>query len=226
MRYLSRMPAGVLRALLVASALAAGAPARADAEPGSEHRVAPPPAPEEHPATLSVEIHGGVEVPLERGSICPSGAACALGLGVGMGVLVERRTADRVGLFAGYDFWLVDGGAVFELGTLHALRVGLRYVLDDALAVHPFVAGAVGALAFGSTASVATAGGLLTLGGGVEVELSESVAFIGAAEAWFFSTAPFTTRDRVDRADGFGVNVVLQVTVGISVLVGTPPAVR
>lgn len=213
---------GLSSAALVgaSAALLPATGAAADAPEAPAHHVEPPPAPEEHGATVAVEVHGAFEAPLERSTICPSGGACVLGLGIGVGAQIERRTADRVGLFAGYDFWLLDSNGVFELGALHAVRGGIRYVIDESSLVHPFVDAAIGFVAFGDTANVATVGGVVTAGGGVELELSESVAFVASAETWLFATAPFETRDAIARAGDFGVNVALQVAIGISVVVG------
>lgn len=219
--------AGAVAALPIAC-LGALAPelARADDEEAVVHHVEPPPAPAEHPPTLAVEMRVDAEAPIERSAICPAGVGCVLGLGVGLGVRIEQRSADRIGLFVAYDFWLIDGDAIFELATLHAVRAGVRYVIDDSTMVHPFIEGAIGVLAFGDTASVVALGGLVSAGGGVELELSEAVAFVSTFEAWFLSTAPFQTREGTTRSDPFGVNVALQLTVGVSVLVGPYAAAR
>ena len=234
MRYTSSAFARVSGALFatlslgspLGSSIASAQVAPAADDPAAVHHVEPPPAPDDHPATLAVEVHGGANAPIERSTICPPSAGCVLGLGVGVGVLMERRTSDRIGLFAGYDFWLLDSNGVFELGALHAIRGGIRYVFDDSTMVHPFVDAAVGLMAFGDTASVATLGGLITAGGGAELELSESVLFVTSVETWLFATGPFETRDAVERASDFGVNVALQITIGISVLVGGTVALR
>lgn len=220
----SGAPFGLVAAVpatLVAALLAASAASAQDAP-----RVEPPPAPQDLPATLSVEVHGTFEAPIERSAICPPAEGCVLGLGVGVGAQIERRTADRVGLFAAYDFWLLDANGVFELGALHAARGGIRYVIDDSWLVHPFIDAAIGFVVFGDTGNVATVGGVITAGGGAELELSEAVAFVAAAEAWVFATTPFETRDAITRADPFGVNVALQITLGIAVVVGPSSALR
>jgi hypothetical protein len=110
---------------------------------------------------------------------------------------------------------------VFELAALHAIRAGVRYVIDDDSLIHPFIEGAIGGIAFGETASVVALGGLVSLGAGMEIELSESVAFVSSLQAWFLSTGPFRTREGALRSDPFGVNIALQVTLGISVLTGS-----
>lgn len=235
MRLSATIAARVERALAALVLVASGAlvapwcsRARADEDATiatGPHHVTPPPAPQDHGETLSVEVHGAAQAPLARDTICPGAAPqCVFGLGIGLGAQVEWRTADRLGLIAGYDFWMIDGGGVYEIGLFHALRGGLRYTLDDSMVVHPFLDVAIGVLAFGDTSTIATAGGLVTAGGGAEIELSESVMFVTSAEAWLFATAPFETRDGFVRAADFGVNVALQLTVGITVLVGPPVA--
>lgn len=194
--------------------------ARGDEE-GSTPHVEPPPEPREHPARPALEIHGAAAIPLENETICPSGAGCVLGLGMGLGVQVEWRSADRVGLFVGYDFLLLDSNSVFELAALHTVRAGVRYIIDDDSLIHPFIEGGVGGIVFGETTNVVAFGGLVSLGGGMEIELSESVAFVSSLQAWFLSTSPFRTREGALRSDPFGVNVALQVTLGVSIQTGS-----
>jgi hypothetical protein len=209
-----------LLALAVAPARGDDAIRPTDEGTPATHHVEPPPAPEEHEPTPAVSMNVAAVAPIERSTICPVGHDCVIGVGVGVGVQVEWRSADRVGLVAGYDFWLLDGNGVYELGALHASRVGLRYVVDDATRVHPFIDAAVGLLAFGDAANVATLGGLVTAGAGAEIELTESVAFVAALESWFFATGSFVTPDGAWRSSGFGVNAALQITVGIAIQVG------
>jgi hypothetical protein len=167
-----------------------------------------------------VEIHGQVAAPFERSTICPPGADCVLGIGVGLGAQLEWRLPDRVGIFGAYDFWILDSAGVYEIGAAHALRGGVRYTFDDTALLHPFVDGSIGVLTFGETGLVATVGGLVAAGGGAELEISGSVSIVGAAELWLFSTAPFQTRDGALRAAGFGVTAVVQVTIGLAVALG------
>ena len=204
-------------ALVLASATAA----IAQAEPTEVHHVEPPLAPLEHPPDWAIEMHGAGVIPFARGSLCPSMSGCVLGAGVSLGVGAEHRWTDGFGLLAGYSFWVLDSASVFEVGTLHALRVGARYTFDERWIVHPSIDAQLGALLFGDTTQISTGGGLLSLGGRVEIELSEAALVLVGAEVWLLSTGAFRTRDGVERARDFGVEAVLTLHVGLRVLVGS-----
>ncbi len=199
----------------LAIALVALAPQRASAD----DVVTPPPMRSHSPVPI-VDVHGAAIVPLVDVQICPPGAQCVLGPGVGLGASVELRFPDRFAIIGAYDFGLVDSDSVYEIGALHAVRGGFRYVIDDASRVHPYLDVLGGFIAFGDTSTVATAGGVVCGGVGLELELSESVAITGSASAWLLLMAPFTARDRVLRASPTGADLVLQITLGVSVAVG------
>jgi hypothetical protein len=213
---------GLTRALVGSGLLLAvpSASARAlaqDAE--ASHHVTPPPAPLEQDASVAVEIHGAAESPLLKDTICPGGADCVFNVGLGLGVQVERRLPDGWGMFGAYDFWVLDTRGVFEVGTIHAARFGVRYSFAPEMLVHPYVDVALGPMAFGDTAQPNAFGAIMTAGGGAELELTDVVAVVGGLEGWFYTLAPFQTRDGVARAQSFGIDIALQVTVGVSILV-------
>lgn len=181
------------------------------------HHVEPPPAPLEHAPVLIVDIHASAQVPVLREHICPREYRCVFGAGIGVGAQLERRESNGLGLFAAYSLWLMDGGSVFEVSALHAIRLGLRWVLEDWYQIHPFVEGSVGFLAFGDTATLASVGGSLTLGGGAELEVSETVAVATSVQGWMISVAPFTSEaDGAQRASDFGVNFAVELLFGVS----------
>lgn len=204
-------------------AVAAG-PARAqpsDALPPAHH-VEPPPAPESRDPELNAELRVGAVMPLESSDICPGRALCVLGAGGTFGVEIERRWPMGLGISVAYDGWFVDSGGVFELGVVQIVRAAIRYVFTTDLAVHPWVQIGAGALWFGDTLLVSTVGGAANGGAGVEIELTDIVALTGSAQTWFFTTSPFTTdRDRIRRSAGQGLNVALQLSVGLSILAGS-----
>jgi hypothetical protein len=188
------------------------------------HHVEPPPPPGALGRELLLDIRGAAVVPVYVGGIggiCPGGHECVMNAGVGIGVTVEQRWPDRVGLLLSYDAWVVDSDSIYEIGLMHSFRIGLRYVLDASLNVHPFLEASVGFLAFGDTSQVAAVGGAVTAGGGAEVEISDSIAMLVDAELWTFATGSFETRDGIRRSDGFGANLAVQISVGIEVLLGT-----
>lgn len=179
-----------------------------------------PPPPSEAPPWWELELGAAAFVPLERSAMCPPEHDCVLNAGVGLGVRVTHRTPDGLGWTVGYDLGVLDSASLYEVALLHVVRGAVRYVLDESSRVQPWLAGGIGVLLFGDASSIATGGGLVSFGGGAHVELSEVVALVGGVEAWLLAAAPFRTRDGTLRGDPFGVNVVVQVTLGAMVRFG------
>ena len=182
--------------------------------------VEPPPPAERHPALPMIEVHAIAGVPVVTSGVCPPDADCVLGSGFGFGAGLEIRDAAGVGFITSYDFWLIDSGTVFELGTLHAIRGGVRYTIDDASRIHPFLEGSLLLLAFGDTSTIATAGGGLSVGVGAEVELTESVTILSNLGSWLFSLAPFETQGGIRRSADFSIEVAVQLSVGVALTAG------
>jgi hypothetical protein len=208
--------------MLVWLAAVSGARAQ-DAAPEEPHasavHVDPPPAPEAREPELIAQVHLGTVIPLERTDICPGESLCVLGGGAIVGVEIERRWPFGLGVLVGYDAWFVDSGGVFELGVVQIVRAGVQYVFADEWSIHPAIHLGVGALVFGDTLLVSTVGGAAEVGASAELELTESVAITFGAQAWLFTTTPFTTgRDRTRRSEGLGLNAALQLNVGLSIL--------
>ncbi len=208
-------------ALAATPATAQDVPASAEAEPVTHHRIEPPPPPEALPPDVNLDIRGAAIVPLFRDTLCPGNHQCVLNGGVGVSVGVERRWADGWGFLSRYDVWILDAGALYEIGIMHSVRIGARYVIDAATNVHPYVEALAGFLAFGDTITVAAVGGSVTLSAGTEIELSDVLALDLGVELWTFATSFFATRDGVRRSDGFGANLALQIFLGLEVLLGT-----
>lgn len=176
--------------------------------------------PEEQDAIYALEIHGGAIFGLEESTVCPAGADCVFGGGFGIGGLLIRRAPDGIGLVVGYEVWLLDGGGVYEVAALHSLRLGVRWTIDVSSRVQPLLQATAGAMLLTDPAQATTAGGLVTAGGGLEVELTANVSVSLLAELAFLSVAPFRTRDGVVRAADFGVNVDLMTTAGLVIVLG------
>jgi hypothetical protein len=208
-------------ALVVASASSAIATARAqdgEDDPDAESHVTAPPAPESREPELIAQVHVGAVIPLERTDICPGDSLCVLGGGAVIGVEIERRWPFGLGVLVAYDAWFVDSGGVFELGVVQIVRAGIQYVFADEWSIHPALHIGAGALVFGDTLLVSTVGGAIEAGASAEIELTQSVSLTFGAQAWVFTTSPFTTdRDRTMRAGG-GINAALQLNVGLSIL--------
>jgi hypothetical protein len=180
--------------------------------------------PEEQDAVYALEVHGAAIVPLERSTLCPSGADCVFGGGFGVGGLLLRRSPDGIGLLVGYEVWLLDGGGVYEIAALHALRLGLRWTLDVRSRVQPFLQATAAALLLTDPGQATSGGGGITVGGGMEIEMTADVSFALAAELAFLSVGAFQTRDGVLRARDFGVNVALEMTAGLVIVLGSTGA--
>ncbi len=207
-----------LRALFVVLGLV-GLASTVAAQPAAPPHVEPPPAPESRDAELDVTLRLGAVAPLERTDICPGDSLCVLGAGGTFGVEIERRWPIGVGISVAYDAWFVDSGGVFELGIVQIIRAGVGYTFLPESMVHPWLRVGAGALVFGDTFLVETVGGALNAGAGVEVELTDSVMLDGGAAFWLFTTSPFTTgRDRTLRSEGLGLNLALQVHVGLTIV--------
>jgi hypothetical protein len=202
--------------LLLAALWLAPRPARAEA-------LEVYPAEAQDPS-FALEVHGAVVLPFERAVVCPAAGECVLGTGFGAGGYFLGRLPEGLSLLAGYEVWLLDGGGVYEVSAIHSLRVGVRWILDPSARVQPFLQGTLGGLLLTDPAQASTAGGLVTVGAGLEVELTESVAlsFCGALD--LFSLAPFATRDGLVRGRDFGVNVGLEVQAGVVIQLGTSAA--
>lgn len=190
----------------------------AAAQDGEPH-VEPPPAPEARDASLNVSIRLGAVFPIERADICPGDSLCVLGEGGTFGVEIERRWPLGIGIAVAYDAWFVGSGGVFELGIFQIVRAAVRYTFELGSIVHPSVQIGAGALVFGDTFLVETVGGALNAGVGAELELTDSVLLEGGAAFWLFTTSPFTTgRDRTRRSEGLGLNMAVDVHVGLTIL--------
>ncbi len=205
--------------LLTAGLLALASPAAAQPEDPRVHHVTPPPAPDTLDPELLVAVGLGAIVPLEHTDICPGDSLCVLGAGGAFNVEIERRWPFGLGLTVGYDAWFVDSGGVFEIGVVQIVHAGLRFTFATDEIVHPSVSIGAGALVFGDTFLPSTLGGAAQASAGAEVELTGSVALLAGAQLWLFTTSPFTTgRDRTMRSEGLGLNVTLQLNLGLSIL--------
>jgi hypothetical protein len=181
-------------------------------------------APRQQNPTYALEVHGGVLFPLETTQVCPPGGDCVVGAGFGLGTLLVRQEPDGVGLLLGYEVWLLDGNTVYEVTALHSIRFGLRWVLDTSSRVQPLLLATVAALLLTDPAEARSAGAMVTVGAGMEIELTADVSVSLAAELGLSSLAAFRTPDGVDRARDFGVNVTLQTTAGLIILLGDSSA--
>ncbi len=176
------------------------------------------PTPEQQEGIWLGEFQLKPVIPLSDSSVCPAQSACVLGSGGGFGGSVELRWFQRVGLLLGYEIWILDGEGVWELSTMQSLHVGVRYVFWDRSIWHPYVTAGPTFLLLGDTFGVESVGGGVDARLGVELELSALLALNVALRGRLFTLSPFTTEgDNVRRAQGFDLNALLAIEVGITV---------
>lgn len=122
------------------------------------------------------------ETVLSPGSVCPEGATtpCILGSGGGVAVRFGNRFGGPWYLGGTYEFTHQDSSNLLRLAILQQLRAETRYYFERGKRATGFVAAGAGVHLYGSDWSASTGGGVATLGGGVEFELSANT-IIGCA---------------------------------------------
>jgi hypothetical protein len=177
-----------------------------------------PPDPIALDPVLSGSVYTGLVFPVSTTPLCPGESDCVLLPGGLVGVYVERRWPSGPALGLGYEVWFVDSSGVYELGIMQELRAQVRYSFLQSSIVHPFVGLGIGALIFGDTLKIATAGVALDLLIGVELELTEIIGVYVGLPWRFFRTTAFTTpRDRVRRADDPGINIATSFIISLTI---------
>ena len=165
---------------LIVAAIAALATA------GEPHDAEPQPAPlTERPARRSAVQVGmalTAETVLSPGSVCPAEATtpCILGSGGGVAVRFGSRFGGPWYLGGAYEFTHQDSSNLLRLAILQQLRAESRYYFEHGKRATGFLAAGLGIHFYGSDWSSSTGGGVATLGGGVELELSANTV-VGCA---------------------------------------------
>lgn len=174
-------------------------PAEEIAAPQTAAPAAPPPPPAiesadpsplapSRPPPLHVEyIQYGVaivaEVNLSAGGTCgeeiTSRVPCILGNGGGPVIRLGYRTPGPWYVGGAYEFVKMDSGNLYRLGIFQQLRAELRYLPDIGSRVAPFFTAGLGGVAYGNEWGAETGGGVITMGAGVEIEVTRH-AIVGA----------------------------------------------
>ena len=172
-------------------------------------------------SVLGAELHLAAVLPLVD-VLCPNGgtagasSACLLNEGMGVGGSVERRWQFGGALLLGYDLSFLSGSGVYEVGVLQTLRVGAKWVVPLDTSLKPYLEASVGALVFGDSFTIATAGGCLQFGLGGELEFADNLSLVGGVVFRGFSTGSFITpNDMVTRGSDPGANVAVMVQLGV-----------
>ena len=207
----SRRGANILWAFTLSTALWAGS--------GRAEPFVLPPPPDAHPPQLAGEFRADLVLPLHTTALCPASSECVLGNGMGVGLTGWYRWWRGSGVGIGYDLWILDGNGVYELSSIHHLRVGFRQNFLPEKLAHPFVGASLGIVLVGDTFLADGVGGALDVTAGVELEITESLAFTAALAMRLMSTSAFVSAtDGVRRSDPFGVNAITMVRLGLVLL--------
>lgn len=135
-----------------------------------------------HRTAVQVGMALAAETILSPGSMCPSGATtpCVLGSGGGIAVRFGYRFGGPWYFGGAYEFTHHDSSNLLRLAVLQQLRAETRYYFERGQRATGFLAAGVGLHFYGSDWSASTGGGVATVGGGVELELSANTV-IGCA---------------------------------------------
>lgn len=203
--------------LVAASSLALGlllGAAKADAEP-----FALPPSPDSLPPFLLGVVEGSILGGVYTSPLCPSGSQCVLNTGGGLGARMEWRFPKYVSTGLGAELLLIDGAALYEIGTMQTLRYTLRILGLRKCRIHPLLDFAAGVALFGDSFTVDTYGGFTDLRGGIEVELSPPLAvdFSFGARTMMFARYR-TALDGIERASSHAPIIALSFHVGFVIM--------
>jgi hypothetical protein len=221
----------LLLGVLAAASIAAGtSTSRAEAagpgaapEPPSA-QSAPPPAESDPIAPRPPPLHAEyaqygaaitAEMNLDAGAACrekgPSRRfePCILGSGGGLSVRGGYRSPGPWFFGGAYEFTKMDSSNLYRLGIFQQLRAELRYLPDSGFRAAPYFSSGVGGVAYGNEWGVETGGALISLGAGVEMEISRlavlglSVAYRPVLLAGWTDTAGHQRRTAIAQFLGF-----------------------
>jgi hypothetical protein len=153
---------------------------------------------------LQYGVAFAAETVASAGDICPSVTApCILGSGFGPAIRVGYRSRGNWYVGGAYEFSRQDPASLLRLAILQQLRGEARYYLLLGRRMAPYAIGAVGGVLYGNEWGAETGGVGLSLGAGLEYQLSES-ALLGAALVYrALVLRGWTDGAGVRRADGF-----------------------
>jgi hypothetical protein len=181
---------------LIAAAVTALATA---GEPAADQSSATPRATRRD--TTQVGFALAAETLVSPGSICPAHAAapCILGSGGGVAVRFGYRLGSPWYFGGAYEFTRHDSSNLLRLAILQQLRAEARYYFKRATG---FLAAGLGVHVYGNDWGASTGGGMATVGGGVEFELSAK-AVVGCA-LMYRLLVPRSFRDSAGEERGNG----------------------
>ena len=162
-----------------------------------------------------------VEKLASGGDVCPNQPAatgnagavseqtpCILGSGGGLAIRMGYRSRGPWYVGGAYEFTRMDSSNLLRLAILQQLRGEARYYLDAGNRLTPYGALGFGAAVYGNEWNVSTAGAVLSLGGGLEFQVTQSTVIGGALGYRAFLLHSWTDSSNLERADrylGFGL---------------------
>ena len=150
--------------------------ARADDAVATSVRESFSAAPVPHHAVLQCGGARAVEAVAAPGPMCSSAANCILGSGGGIAIRVGWRPSDYVYIGGAYEMSKQEPNQLYLLGILQQLRGEFRRYFPTGRETMPFALVGVGVHGYGNEWGIDTEGPSGTLGGGLEVELTRSLA--------------------------------------------------
>jgi hypothetical protein len=167
---------------------------------------------------LQYGVAFAAETVASGGDVCPSVTApCILGSGFGPAARIGYRSRGNWYVGGAYEFSRQDPASLLRLAILQQLRGEARYYPLVGRRLAPYATAALGGALYGNEWGAETGGLGLSLGGGLEYQLSESTLAGGAVvyralilRGWTDSAG----ERRADRFLGFGLAhlVALEVT--------------
>jgi hypothetical protein len=172
-RELKEAASHALGTIVGSSLLLCTAFARADDAASSSGResVAPPPAARH--AYLQYGVAFTVESVASPGPICSDTSPCILGSGGGVAIRVGWRPTETWYFGGAYELSKQDPAKLYRLGILQQARAEIRHYFPTGYGITPFALLGIGMVGYGNEWSIDTWGPGATLGGGIEVQLSD-----------------------------------------------------
>jgi hypothetical protein len=158
----------------------ASSTARADEAAGAAEAEAVAALPTPRRAFLQYGVAFTVEDVASPGPICANsnlGNPCILGSGGGIAVRVGWRPTERLYIGGSYELSKQEPDKLYRLGILQQARGELREYFPTGHRITPFGLLEAGLAGYGNEWSIATWGPSATIGGGVEVEVSDGILF-------------------------------------------------
>jgi opacity protein-like surface antigen len=111
---------------------------------------------------------------LDAGDVCPGDQSkCILGSGGGLGLRVGYRSRGSLYFGAAWQLSRLNSSNLLRLAILQRVTVDGRYYLDRGNRLTPYLLAGVGGAIYGNEFSASTAGIALSLGFGLEYQISE-----------------------------------------------------